>query len=125
LFGGDASLQRDVDALTEQNLTVFGLSTKTGGDIAHRADRGVARALGEPDLAQRCIALRDTSAKAQIATPLASVGDQGAGRLAHSHRHFDRAVSRVGAWHRIIEENHDAVTRELVERSLELGDERP
>jgi hypothetical protein len=38
--------------MTEQNLTVLGLSTKTGGDIAHCTDRGVAGALGEPDLAQ-------------------------------------------------------------------------
>ena len=76
LFGGDASLQRDIDALTEQNLTVFGLSAKTGGDIAHGADRGVARAFGEPDLAQRRIALCDTGAKAQITTTLTPVGDQ-------------------------------------------------
>jgi hypothetical protein len=49
--------------LTEQNLTVLGLSAEPGRDIAHRADRGVAKALGEPDLAQRRIALGDPGAK--------------------------------------------------------------
>jgi hypothetical protein len=44
LFGCDASLQRDIDALTEENLAVLGLGTKTGGDIAHCADRGMAGA---------------------------------------------------------------------------------
>ena len=56
LFGCDASPERDIDALTEQNLAVRGLGTKTGGDIAHRADRRIAGALGEPDPAQRRIA---------------------------------------------------------------------
>jgi hypothetical protein len=51
LFGCDASLQRDIDALTEQNLAILGLGTKTGGDIAHCTDRGLSGALGEPDLA--------------------------------------------------------------------------
>ena len=59
LFGGNASLQRDIDALTEQNLAVLGLGTEPGRDIAYRADCGVARAFGEPDLAQRRIALRE------------------------------------------------------------------
>src|SRR6516164_9331829 len=125
LFGCEASPQRDIDALTEQNLAVLGLSTKTGGDIAHCTDRGVAGALGEPDLAQRRVSLRDTGAKAQIATTLAPVGDQRPGRLAHRHRHVDRARGRGRDRHRIIEEHHDPVTRELVERSLELADQWP
>ena len=46
--------------------------------------------------------------------------------FAHRHRHLDSARSAgVGTWHRIVEEHHDPVARELVERSLELGDERP
>jgi hypothetical protein len=50
LLGGNAPFEGDVDALTEQNLAVLGLSAKTGGDIAHCADRCVAGALGESDL---------------------------------------------------------------------------
>ena len=70
LFGCDASPERDIDALTEQNLAVRGLGTKTGGDIAHRADRGITGAFGKPDLAERRVSLRDTGAKAQLVTQL-------------------------------------------------------
>src|SRR5215469_13590708 len=123
LFGCDASPERDIDALTEQNLAVLGLGTKTGGDIAHRADRRVAGALGEPDLAQRRVALRNTGAKAQVATTLAPGGDQRAGRLAHRYCHLDRALRRVRTGDWVVEEHHDPVARELVERPLELGNE--
>ena len=43
LFGYDASLERDIDPLTEQNLAVLGLSTKTGGDIAWKAQEQLCR----------------------------------------------------------------------------------
>src|SRR5579863_9399605 len=76
LFGGDASLQRGIDALTEQNLAVLCLSAETSGDIAHRADRGVAGALREADLTERRVSLRNTGAEAQIAATLVPVGDQ-------------------------------------------------
>jgi hypothetical protein len=68
LFGYNASPERNIDALTEQNLAVLSLSTQTGSDVAHRAYRRVAGALEEPNLAQRRIALGNTDAKAQIAT---------------------------------------------------------
>src|SRR6516165_344791 len=125
LFSCDTPLQRDVHALAEQNLAVLGLSAETGGNIAHCADRGVAGALGKTDLAQRRIALRDTGAKTQLATSLAPCGNQIAGGLAHRHRHLDGALGGVGDWHRIVEEHHDPVARELVERAFELADERP
>ena len=40
LFGGNASLERNVDSLAEQYLAVLSLSTEPSRDIAHRADRG-------------------------------------------------------------------------------------
>src|SRR5215471_10182971 len=36
-----------------------------------------------------------------------------------------RTLNRVGNWHGVVEENHDPITRELVERPLELADQRP
>ena len=54
---------RSGDTAADQDLPVLGLSTKTGGDIAHGADCGVAGAFGKSDLAQRRIALRDAGAK--------------------------------------------------------------
>src|SRR5215469_11205068 len=52
-----ATLKCDVHALAKQNLAVLGFGAEPGRNIAHGADRGVARAVGEPDLAQRRIAL--------------------------------------------------------------------
>ena len=52
LFSGDASLQCDIDPLAEQNLVVLGLGAQPSCNIAHGADRGVAGAFGEPDLAK-------------------------------------------------------------------------
>ena len=111
--------------LSNKDLPVRGLGAEPGRNIAHCADRGVAGAFGKADLAERRIALRDTGAKAQITTTLAPVGDQLTRRLAHRHRHPDRALGWVRTGHRIVKEHHDPVARELVESTLELRDERP
>jgi hypothetical protein len=42
-----------------------------------------------------------------------------------STRHLDRALGRVGAEDGVVEEHHNPVARELVERAFELSDERP
>ena len=60
------------DAAADQDLTILGLGTEPGGEIAHRADRGVTGAFGKAYLAQGRVALRDTRAKtkfAAVATP--------------------------------------------------------
>src|SRR5947207_15677229 len=65
---------RDGDTLSDEDLPVLGLSAKPRGEIAHGADRGVAGAFREADLAEGRITLRDTGAKAQFtaaATPFA------------------------------------------------------
>ena len=54
----------------------------------------------------------------------APVSNQPTCRLAHRHRHLDRALGRIGAWHGIVEEHHDPVAGKLVERALELGSGR-
>jgi hypothetical protein len=74
LFSRDASLYCDVGRLAKQNLAVLGLSAEPGRNITVSADHGVARAFGEPDLAERRIPLRDTDTKAQITTTLAPLG---------------------------------------------------
>jgi hypothetical protein len=56
--------------LTKQNLCFLRLRAKARSDLAYRADRGVAGALGKSDLAERRVSLRDTGAKAQLATQL-------------------------------------------------------
>ena len=63
---GVVSLDRDGDALTEKDLPVLGLSAQPCGEIAHGADRGVAGALGEADLAERRVALGDAERQTQV-----------------------------------------------------------
>ena len=45
-------LDRASDAAADQDLTVLRLSTQPCGEVAYRADRGVAGAIGRADLAQ-------------------------------------------------------------------------
>jgi hypothetical protein len=41
------------------------------------------------------------------------------------HRHLHRSLGWIRDRDRIVEEHHDAIARELVERSFELANERP
>src|SRR5262249_25749405 len=77
------------------------------------------------DLAEGRVALRDPSAEPKRAATSSTPGSyQLTGRLAHRHRHLDRALGRIGDLHRVVEENHDPVAGKLVERALELADQR-
>src|SRR5262245_18862982 len=96
LFSRYASLERHVDALTEQNLAVLGLAAEPCRHVAHGAYRGVAGALGKSDLAQGRVTLGDASAKSQLATSLAPGRGQRRRSLAHRDGHPDRALGRVG-----------------------------
>src|SRR5262249_15246284 len=117
-------LDRDSHSLSDKDLTVLGLSAKTRGEIAHGPDRGIAGAVGKADLAEGRVTLGDTSAEPEQPAASAPSDDQLVRRLAHRHRHSDRAFGRVGAWHRIVEEHHDPIARELIERALILADQR-
>jgi hypothetical protein len=43
----------------------------------------------------------------------------------HHHRHPDRALGWARDRHRVVEEHHDPIARELVARPLELADQWP
>ena len=83
------------DAATDQDLSVLGLSTKSGGQVAYRADRGVARAFGKAYLTEGRVTLRDPGTKTKVAAVAAPSGNQLTCRLAHRHRHVDRALGGV------------------------------
>ena len=118
-------LDRDRHSLSNKDLTVLGLGAKTRGEIAHGANRCIARAFRKANLTEGRVTLGDPSTKPEQSATSAPASDQCARRLTHRHRHLDRALCRVGTRHRIIEEHHDPVTGELVEGALELADERP
>ena len=118
-------LDRDGYSLSDKDLTVRGLSAKTRGEIANGADRGIAGALCKADLTERRVPLSDPSTKPEQSATSTPAGDQCARGLAHRHRHLDGARGRFWDRHRVVEENHDSIAGELVERSLELADQRP
>src|SRR5262249_60995004 len=92
------------------------------------AARANVRAAGSSEKAhrpQRRVPLRNTGTKTKSAAMPPPSRNQLARRIAHRHRHPDRALGRVGARHWIVEEHHDPVARELVQRALELADKRP
>ena len=91
------------DAAANQDLPVLGLSTKPRGEVAYRTDRGVAGAFGKADLAQGRVSLRDTRAETKFAAVATPSNNKLARLFTHRHRHLDRALRRVGAWHRVIE----------------------
>src|SRR5262245_8662458 len=125
LFSRYASFERHVDALTKQNLAVLGLAAEPCRDIAHGANRSVSGPLGKSDLAQGRVTLGDASTKAQLATSLAPGRGQRRRSVAHRDGHPNRALGRVGDRYGIVEEHHDPIAGELVERALELADQRP
>src|SRR5262249_35292961 len=91
-----ALFDRDGDALSDQDLSVLGLSAKTRSEIAHGADRGIPGAFRKTDLAEGRVTLGDASAKPEQPAAATPGGDQLARRLAHRHRHLDRALGWVG-----------------------------
>src|SRR5271163_610528 len=125
VFEWDYLLYRGGDTTADQNLTVFRFGAEPSGEVAHRPNCCVARALGKADLTQGRITLGDAHTEAQITITAAPGGNQTACGRAHSHRHVDRAVGRVGGWDGIVEEDHDAIARELIERPLVFRDEWP
>src|SRR5262249_23903024 len=124
-FKRDRLLNRDGDALSNKDLAILGFGAKAGGEIAYRADRRIPGAVGKTNLAERRISLRDAGTEPEHAAAAAPGGRQCSRCLAHRDGHFDGALSRVWDRDRIVEENHDPIARELIERALKPADERP
>src|SRR5262249_54169663 len=64
------------DAAADQDLPVLRLSTQPCGEVAYRADRGVAGAFGKADLAQGGVTLCDAGTETKFAAVAAPSHDQ-------------------------------------------------
>src|SRR5205814_7769867 len=115
-------LDRAGHALADQDLAVLGLVAEPGGNIADCADRGVVDPLGKADLAQRCKALGDADAEADLAAAPAPIGLQPTNLLAHLDRHAHGALGRVGTGQRVVENYHQPIAGEVVERAFRADD---
>ena len=95
-----------------------GHGAQPGGEVGHRADRGVVVAAREADPAERGVALRDAHPEAEVvslaAPPLRQLGDPGP----HVHRHPHRTVRCVRAGDGVVEEDEQPVAGEVLEGAL-------
>ena len=88
------------------------------GEVRDGADGGVVEAPLEADRAERGVALRDPDAEVElVALPAPALGQLG-DAVAHRHRHPHGPLRRVGTGQRIVEEHHDPVAGEALERPL-------
>ena len=111
--------------LGDQDLPRRGLRAQPGGQVGDGADGGVVEPALEADPAERGVALRDADAEAEVvAPPCPPVGELAAPGRA-SRPPSAPPARRVVARHRVVEEHHQAVTGEVLERPLEAEDQVP
>ena len=119
----DGILDRDQHPFAHQDLTGAGGVAQARREVRDRADRGVVRAPLETDPTDRREALRDPDPELKVVTEPLPVGGQLADAIPHRDPHPDGSQGRVVAWHRIVEEHHQAVTSEPLQGPFEVEDE--
>ena len=91
--------------------------------VRDAADRRVVEAPLEADAAERGESLRDADPEAEVvAAPAPAVGELG-DPVAHRHGHRDGPLGGVVDGQRVVEEHHEPVAGEALERALEPVDE--
>ena len=95
------------------------------GQVGDRADRGVVEPALEADPPQRRVAHRDPDPEAQL-VPLPAPAPRQLGHpLAHRDGHPHRPLGVVGLGHRVVEEHHQPVAREVLDRAPEARGPAP
>src|SRR5262249_9828780 len=105
-------------ALTYHDLAGLGLAAQPRSEIYNAADRGVFAPMLEADLAERRVAGCDADAESEHVAHARPLLRQLVHPLAHVERQADRALGVVVARNRIVEDNHDAVSEEPLQRAL-------
>ena len=99
------------------------LVAEPGRDVRDAADGRVVGPPLEPDPAERRVALGDPDAEAEIVPAPAPLLLQLRDARAHRDRHPHGALRRVVARDRIVEEHHQPIAGESLERALEPVDQ--
>src|SRR5499426_3504752 len=110
-------------SLMNEDLAALGLAAETGGQVGHGTDGAVVPASLETDGSDGGIALRDPHAEGQVVAALLPSRYQALHALAHRYGHTNGALRWVGHGHGNVEEDHHAVAREALQRTLVLEDE--
>src|SRR5215831_5889573 len=95
LLGRGGGLHGRVNLAIYQDLAVSGLSAQSRRQIDHGTDGGIVEATLKADAPERCIALGDAHAEAQLMAELAPSLEQSSDAVAHFHRHvhgFQRGI---------------------------------
>ena len=106
-------------SLADQDLARGGLGAEPGREVRDAADGRVVGATLEADPAEGGVTLRDSDGEVEVVAlatpPLRQLADADP----HRDRHPHRAQRRVVAWDRVVEEHHETVAGEALERPLE------
>jgi hypothetical protein len=104
-------------ALAEQDLAGGRLVTEACGEVRHAAERTVVVPRFEADAPERGMAHRNARSEAELVPTLAPTSDELPDALSHRERELRRLKLWLGNGHRVVEEHHEPVTREVLERS--------
>src|SRR5262245_65558690 len=110
-------------ALTYHDLAGLGLAAQPGSEIYDAADRGVFPPMLEADLAERRIAGCDADAESEHVAHARPLLRQLVHAFTHVERQADGALCVIVARDRIVEDDHDAVAEESLQRALVSEDE--
>src|SRR5580704_15056306 len=122
LFRAGDRFDGDLDPAIDQDLPVGGLRTEPRPEIHHGSGRRIVEAAFVADIAQSGMARRYADAEAElVAEPTPLLGERRHPRP-HFHRHANRALRRIGTRDRIVEDDEQAVTGEMLQRAVKAID---
>src|SRR5262245_45894109 len=111
------------DARGNENLPVLCLSAEPRGKVGCGTDCTVVKPLLETDRADGCIATSDADAESERVAAFAPASRQNGQGLAHGKRHLHGSQLVVLHRHWRVEEHHEAVACEMLDRSIMLGND--
>src|SRR5262245_42599439 len=123
-LGLDAALHGRPQARPDQDLPGHGERAQPRREVCHRPERAIVVAALESDPAERRVAGLDPHAEGELRSTAAPARRQLLEPLAECEREADRLQLVVLDRHRVVEEHHDAVSRELLQRAAMLREQR-
>jgi hypothetical protein len=109
--------------LAEENLPRDSLVAQAGGDVRDAPERAVVVASFEADAAERRVTNRDSGAQTQVITPFPPTLRTDADALSHRQRKLGRLELRLLDRRGVVEEDHQTVASEVLQRAAVPSDE--
>ena len=119
----DGCLHRRKEPLADQDLAGRRLGAEPRGEIRHRAEHAVVVAAFEPDSTERGVAGLDADSEPQLRSTLAPQQRELLEPLLSCQREPDGLKLVVCHGDRIVEEHHDPIACEVLQRPVVRWDE--